>query len=85
MVGSISAGGSVSVVSSGDDGEDRDRLRLLERVLDWDSLPIWDFGRDRAAHAAYEESRLREVARLAKRKAKKKADKGIDGVRERYI
>lgn len=82
-VGVISADGRVSVVPTGDDGADRDRLRLLERVLEWDSLPYYDIAATNAAHAAYERSRLGDVKK--KTKTKKKSVRGIDGIRDRYV
>jgi hypothetical protein len=82
-VGVIYGDGSVSVVSSGDAETDRDRLRLLERVLDWDSLPYYDIAATNAAHAAYERSRLGDTKK--KTKTKKKSVRGIDGIRDRYV
>lgn len=84
----ITADGIISVVKTGDDRADRDRIRFVERVFnEWETLPdAGEWIRATEYIKSYEASRLAAKTRGEfKAKKKKKEVHGLEGVRDRYV
>lgn len=87
FIARLSADGILSVVATGDDRDDRDRIRFVERVFnEWETLPdAGEWIRATEYMKSYEASRLAANARGEFKTKKKKEVHGLEGVREGYI